>query len=382
VNVLEALADRNLFASLPAFRDLESWSSWRAFLAAVYGLPMSSAELEVFRAHTGVRTPRPGGYSESVCIVGRQSGKTRIAAMLAVFEAITATEEAGAELSALLVAQDHRAALRTLLKYAAAPFDLVPMLARAVVTRTADTIALENGVALSAYPCRPQALRGLRARVAVCDELAFFRSSEGFPVDLEMLRALRPTLATTGGKLIVLSSPYGQTGALWHLHRKHYGRDDSTTLVWQASAPAMNPTLPADYLARMEQDDPEAYRSEVLGEFRAGLSTFFAADSLGACVVPGRRELLPVDGVEYVAFTDPSGGGSDAFTLAVAHRSGERIVVDCLRTWLPAFNPAGVVAEAAALLKTYRCREVTGDRYAGEWPPSTARRFTLRCCPP
>jgi hypothetical protein len=35
----------------------------------------------------------------------------------------------------------------------------------------------------------------------------------------------------------------------------------------------MNPTLPADYLERTEQDDPEAYRSEVLGEFRAGIAT-------------------------------------------------------------------------------------------------------------
>jgi hypothetical protein len=111
------------------------------------------------------------------------------------------------KLSALLVAQDHRAALRTLLKYASAPFDLVPMLASTVVTRRTDMIQLWNGVAIAAYPCRPQAVRGLRSRVVVCDELAFFRSREGFPTDVEMLRALRPTLATTGGKLIVLSSP-------------------------------------------------------------------------------------------------------------------------------------------------------------------------------
>jgi hypothetical protein len=110
------------------------------------------AKLAVFRAHTGREAPRPGGYAEAVVIGGRQSGKTRIAAMLAVFEAI-------------LVAQDHRAALRTLLKYASAPFDLVPMLKNLVVSKTADTITLTNGVAIAAYPCRPQAVRGLRARV-------------------------------------------------------------------------------------------------------------------------------------------------------------------------------------------------------------------------
>jgi hypothetical protein len=89
----------------------------------------------------------------------------------------------------------------------------------------------------------------------------------------------------------VLSSPYAQSGALWELHRKHDGRDESTTLVWQASAPEMNPTLPANYLERMAQDDPEAYRSEVLGEFRAGITTFLDSDSIAACVVTGRREL-------------------------------------------------------------------------------------------
>jgi hypothetical protein len=125
--------------------------------------------------------------------------------------------------------------------------------------------------------------------VTVCDELAFFKSREGFPTDVEMLRALRATLATTGGKLIVLSSPYGQAGALWGLNRKHFGRDDSPVLVWQASAPEMNPTLPPDYLQRTEEDDPDAYRREVVGEFRAGVATFFDPDQLAACVVPDRR---------------------------------------------------------------------------------------------
>jgi len=64
---------------------------------------MTAAQLATF--HTGRSAPLPGGYRETVAIVGRQSGKTRVAAMVAVFEAITATEEAGAELSALLVAQ-------------------------------------------------------------------------------------------------------------------------------------------------------------------------------------------------------------------------------------------------------------------------------------
>jgi hypothetical protein len=110
VTIVNALGDRNLFGALPAFRDLETWSAWRAFLASVYGLPMTEAELATFRAHTARPAPRPGGYSEAVAIVGRQSGKTRLAAAIATFEAISAEREPGSELFAVLVAQDQRAA--------------------------------------------------------------------------------------------------------------------------------------------------------------------------------------------------------------------------------------------------------------------------------
>jgi hypothetical protein len=95
MTILEALSDPNLFGALPSFHDLKTWSAWRAFLAAVYGLPMAEAELEVFRAHTGRATPRPGGYGEAVAIVGRQSGKSQVAAALATFEAIRAPREPG-----------------------------------------------------------------------------------------------------------------------------------------------------------------------------------------------------------------------------------------------------------------------------------------------
>jgi hypothetical protein len=169
--------------------------------------------------------------------------------MIATFEAVRAKRAEGRGTWVVLVAQEQRSALRALFGYVCEPFEL-PMLAGAVVGRTADTLSLETGVTIAAYPCRPQAVRGLRARVAVVDELAHFISTDGRPTDTEMLRALRPCLATTGGKLIVLSSPYAQSGALWELHRRHFGKDESTTLVWQASAPDMNPRLPADYLER------------------------------------------------------------------------------------------------------------------------------------
>ena len=288
MNIIEALHSSQLFG--PLFDDFSTWARWQTFLRVTYGLPLTSDELDVYRHHTGRVTynPPPGGYAEAVCIVGRQSGKSRIAGILAAYEGLRARRKRGQPTPHVaLIAQDHRAALRSLFAYCTEPFDAVPELARAVVSRKADSLELENGIAISCYPCRPAAVRGLSGSPCVIvDELAFFRSSEGYPTDLEMLRAVRPLLATSGGKLIILSSPYAASGALHDLHRRHFGKDESSTLIWQATAPQMNPTLPADYLARMERDDAEAYRSEVLGEFRVGLSTLLDPEAIAACV-PG-----------------------------------------------------------------------------------------------
>jgi len=58
---------------------------------------------------------------------------------------------------------------------------------------------------LSAHPCRPAAIRGIRAKVVVVDELAFFTATDGRPTDLEMLRAARAALAITGSDLELLA---------------------------------------------------------------------------------------------------------------------------------------------------------------------------------
>ncbi len=94
MNILEALQSPHLFGKLEAFHDLTTWRVWIVLLKAAYGLSMTAAELEIFREHTGRDNPLPQGYSEVVAIVGRQSGKSQIAAVIAVYEA-TRVESCG-----------------------------------------------------------------------------------------------------------------------------------------------------------------------------------------------------------------------------------------------------------------------------------------------
>ena len=379
MNIAGALRDPNLLGSYPPFRDLASWEKWLVFLSALEGLPLSKKEQQLFEKHTGrVYLPPAGGWNEAVLICGRQSGKTTIAAAIVAHAAMLHLPSGDGTRFALLLAQDSRSAVRTSFSYIASIFESSPILRQLVESKTTDTLRLTNEIHTAAYPCRSAAIRGLRARVAVCDELAFFRSTENFPTDREMLTALRPTLAMTGGRLVILSSPYGQSGALWDLHRRHYGRDDSPVLVWKASAPEMNSLLSADYLERMKESDAESYQSEVLGEFRAGLSTLLDPEAVEACVATDRLELPPVRGIEYKAFVDPSGGRKDAFTAAIGHRDGDGCVIDVLRAWRPPFNPSSVVEEIAELLREYSVYRCTGDRYGGEWPREAFRSHGIR----
>lgn len=343
---------------------------------------MTAAEQKVFRHLTGrsIYNPPLGGWFEFLLIVGRQAGKSWITAVMAAFYGVTASKSPDkTDRFIALVAQDSRSTTRVLFGYIKAIFETLQLFMAEVESMTVDTIRLKNGIIIAVYPCRPAALRGIRAILVICDELAFFTSTENFPVDREILRAVRPTLATTGGKLIILSSPYGQSGALWDLHRKHHGRDDSAVLSFKASAPELNPTLPTDYLIRMQEDDPEAYLSEVLGEFRSGLSTFLDPQAIQDCVAVGVLERVPITGIHYHTFCDPSGGRHDRFTLAIAHEENGKAIIDAIRAWMPPFNPSGVVSEVADLLKTFGIYECSGDRYSAEFVAEQFRLNGITC---
>jgi hypothetical protein len=93
----------------------------------------------------------------------------------------------------------------------------------------------------------------------------------------------------------------------------------------------------------------------------------------------GVRELMPARSITYKSFVDPSGGSSDAFACAIAHREHGRdiIVIDCVREIPAPFSPEIAVAELAQLLKSYRITSVVGDRYAGEWARESFGRHDI-----
>ena len=120
--------------------------------------------------------------------------------------------------------------------------------------------------------------------------------------------------------------------------------------------------------------DPAAASAEYGAMFRLDLEAFLSLDAVRACVEAGVFERPPAPRVSFVGFVDPSGGSSDSYTGAIAHREGDRFVLDAVREIRPPFSPEDATRELASFFRSYRVSTIRGDRYAGEWPREAFRK--------
>ena len=103
----------------------------------------------------------------------------------------------------------------------------VPLLQGEVVAETTTGFELRNGVRIEILTGEHRAIRGYTLLACVIDETAFFALSEESRIksDTELVRAVTPGLATTGGRLIAISSPYARKGWCFRTHEKSFGND-------------------------------------------------------------------------------------------------------------------------------------------------------------
>lgn len=111
--IIDAMEDPRLFGS--DFTK-ESWSAWKAFLKAVFILPMTDSEMDLFRQCTGREKP-PEVVREAYAICGMGAGKSRIAALIATylsaFRSYDSILPAGALATIMLLAGDKDQAEKT-----------------------------------------------------------------------------------------------------------------------------------------------------------------------------------------------------------------------------------------------------------------------------
>jgi hypothetical protein len=310
-------------------------------------------------------------------VAGRRGGKSRIAALIACYLALFASHRlAAGEKGMVLV-------LAASLEQAGVVFGYVlgllrgsPALAREIASvKRSGEIELTNGIVIAVHSNSFRTVRGRTLVAAVLDEVSFWRDDTTANPDVETYRAVLPSLATTHGMLVGISTPYRRIGLLHQKHRDHFGQDGDDVLVVQGSSQTFNSTLSDQTVDAQRAADPLAASSEWDAEFRSDISSFLDDSLIEQAVELGRPLELPplhqFGAPTYAAFTGPSGGvGSDSYTFAIGHREDDAHVIDLVRGTEGIFNPVEVTKQYAALCQEFHLTTVTGDHYAAQWVSS------------
>ncbi|QOF71427.1 hypothetical protein IG197_27395 [Aminobacter sp. SR38] len=375
--IREALNDPKLLGNaLPGY----SWRAWRILLIAAMGEALSDEERAIFTAFTG-RDCEPGAQVDEFWgIAGRRSGKTRAAGTLAAYVATLCNHEylASGERASIPIMAASQVQANKAFQAVLGVLEDSPVLTKQIESSNSETIRLRSRVDIEVRPANYRTIRGITSPLAIGDEVAFWSTDEGAAnSDADILNAVRPALATSGGLLWVISSPWAKRGELYETFKASYGAEgDPAILVAKGASREFNETLPQKVVARAFARDSVRAASEYAGEFADGVTNLLDRVVVEAATDRGVIERPPELGIRYVAFADPAGGsGQDSFTLAIAHVEHDRAIIDVVAERRPKFSPDAVIADDfAPLLGRYGITSITTDRYAAEFNRDAWRR--------
>jgi hypothetical protein len=371
MNIVQCLDDPNLFR--PWFSG-PSWATWRSVLKGAFAILMDDNELKLFRAVASRDPPKRRVRQLWVCS-GRRAGKDSITSAICAYAAGFTDYRAdgllrpGEAATVMCLAVDKQQA-SIIQKYTAGYFAKVPLLKPLVTRETSDGFELSTGAELIVLAPNFGNIRGRSVACCVMDEVGFWRSELTATPDTEAYSALMPSLMTIPNSMLIgISTPYRRSGLLYQKWKDHFGKDDDDILVVHGTSRQFNPTLDERIIADALKRDPAAARSEWLAEWRDDIAAFLSRELIEGAVDRGVVVRQPVDGEQYFAFADPSGGIADSFTCGIAHRDSDgRALLDCLTEAAPPFDPVAATADIAKTLKAYGIGKVIADRYAAQWP--------------
>ena len=333
------------------------------------------------------------GRRMHVWALGRRSGKTTLAAIVALHTCLFRPEVAsrvrpGEKFYAVAVATNLRQA-RLFVSAARSIVEGSELLSSQLVSATEDELVFSTGGVLTAFPCSSRGGRGWPIAALLMDEAAFFISETEGPQTAErVFVALVPSTAQFGGaaRIILASTPYGTDGLFAEMWTRASNGELEDAVASRSTSAAMNPTIDSAFFEAEQARDPEAFRSEYLAEF-VGSGGAFLDPAVIEQAVADRHELLPEHASGWVAGLDPA-FASDPFGLAILGRRDGGLVLGWVQAWTPRkrwFRKAEsfeerrdvedeVLAEVADVCRRYGARCVT-DQFAAAQVVDRLRTF-------
>jgi hypothetical protein len=310
--------------------------------------------------------------------LGRRSGKSRMAAGLAVWSATANSQRhldsapRGEQLSIVCVSRSQRLARVT--HRMIRGFLQSPALAHLVVAESADSITLSNGLELVTVPCHAAATRGMAVPVALLDEAPYWQGADGSMLDAaEVFEGIEPSTAQfEQGFILAMGTPRLASG--WFFDQSERARSGRFPGIreWHRETSSMNPQISRAWLASKEAEDPLAFSREYRAVFEASISSALDAALVRAAVRDGPESLPPLPGRNYLIALDPAfSSGGETFACVVGHREPEpdnRVIVDLVKGWKGAKGDPvrvdAVLDEIAALSLAFHGAPVTTDQFA------------------
>lgn len=370
-SLLEACDDQQLFA-------LPLWDGQRSLLSA-YEQSLAA------------------GDWLSVWCIGRRSGKSTLAAVVALWALLFRPDLdelsgiGGRSMAVVICPTDKQS--QEMIATAAAIVKSSPLLAPLLTKETKGELEFLNGTRFTSFPASSRSIVGRAVRCFILDEAGhFFDNESGAAHEIDRIfNSMMPATAQFQGKapVLVTSTPTGD--ANWFAQMVTRGRNGELEggRLFHAVSADMNPQMTPEFLAMEQRRDPDSFRGEYLAELIGSGGAFIEPELVDSAVVP--RDELPPDACDaWIAGIDPA-FTNDPFALVIVGRDREnrdRLRVGCVRTWLPPKRKPEtpearraledrVLGEVCEVLLRYRVAAVVHDQHQAAVVAEAMRRRGL-----
>jgi hypothetical protein len=395
---LESL-DPITFITDSQYLGIDLFPAQRVVIKSCYGMALDDEEFEIYKLLTGGGTfvdedgreyppqfPREvteqhGIGIESTLLVlvcGRRSGKSLgITAPMALYESICRAHiwrkhmmHPDERSKAVIIATTEKQAKEIIQAQCTNLILRSPKLQCLIEDKPkALSLDLINGSTIASYPCSNTAVLGGATHFFAMDEGAHFRA-DGMTTGETIYNAVMPSLGQFQGlaKVAIASSPAARQGLVFDLFKGGFAQPDTTVI--QAPSRLMGNLVPAKFVAREFNRDPEYAMREYGAHFAMRMSSYFP-DSIENCYRLGGDMSHKADN-RYCAGMDQSGlTGRDNYAFAIAHMEADgRMVNDVCRIW-DIIDIEEIMGEISKLCQEFGIDTVMHDRYAAGWVDNT-----------
>jgi len=235
-------------------------------------------------------------HDRKVFVSGRRVGKSRTAAWLALWKAVTYEQ-----VEVLLTAKAQRQSMELFNQVQAEMRNSnIPEDQWGVVRSTRTEINFDNGSRIIALPVGRDGsnIRGYGGpeNMIIVDEAAFIDDSI-------FQQVLLPMMAVGGGTFILLSTPFGKKGFL-------YEKSNDPKWYTQQVPTSANPLIDEEFIQEQQENlTTMQFKQEILGQFEENADAFFQKNELMNCA---QETVTKSNNVTYLGVDLASTGGDES----------------------------------------------------------------------